>query len=163
MFLTKSFFESPRTDPVTAGLETSLLSTAGLITGFSFRGEITSGRFGDCGSLLLEDVDTKVITGLGRSPVVKLTSVFTFIGGGGVKLALVVGTLASAVALISAACKSEVFVTLVELFNVGGDDGSVVVGNVTEDGGLSFVGVGTMTELSSINLKSAPSIPTKTS
>lgn len=161
MFFTNSFLESPRTDPVTAVLDTSLVSTAGLIAGFSFNGDILASPGFGC-SLLLEDVDTRVITGFGRSPGVILTSVFTFTGGGGEKLALVSGVLASAVALIKAACNNDVFVIIPE-FSVGGDDGSVAVANVIEDGGLSYVGEAKITELSSIYLRSAPSIPTRTS
>lgn len=111
--------------------------------------------------MLLED-DTRVITGFGRSPVVKLTSVLTFMGGGGDIFGLVCVTCASAVARIRAACNNEVFVILPE-FKVGGDDGSVAVGKVIDEGGLSLMGVGMITELSSMYLKSAPSIPTSTS
>lgn len=135
MFFTNSFLESPRTDPVTAVLDKSLVSTAGLIAVFSFNGDsLTSLGFGS--SLLLEDVDTRVITGFGRSPGVILTSVFTFTVGGGEKPALVCGVLASDVALIRAACNNEVLLTTPELW-VGGDDGSVAVAKVIEDGGLS--------------------------
>lgn len=105
-------------------------------------------------------LETIVVTGFSFSFKFKLTSVCTLvIMVGVVTLGGVPVATCWAAALISAACRRDVLLTVITLCT--GDGGAVVelLGKLIEDGGLSTLGEGTIIELSSMYFKSELSRP----